>query len=108
MSTLLSGELESALNRLRQARRLILSLPELFVAIGHSELPGRAWMIVSGVLSIIAGVIVALVPLPSLFVLTLILGFWLIIFGGMLIGRAFHARSDANRLRSASLRPSGA
>src|SRR5215831_10855874 len=32
-------------------------ITELFTAIGHSELPGRAWIILSGILSIVVGVI---------------------------------------------------
>jgi uncharacterized membrane protein HdeD (DUF308 family) len=81
---------------------------ELFLAIGHPELAGRGWMIVSGILSIVAGVILVVWPGISLFALTLVLGIWLLLFGGMLIVRAFQVRSAANRLKSGALRPSGA
>jgi uncharacterized membrane protein HdeD (DUF308 family) len=80
---------------------------ELFVAIGHGELPGRVWMILSGVLSIVAGAILVVWPGISLFVLTLVLGIWLVVFGVMLIVRAFQARSAARQLGGV-LRPSGA
>jgi len=80
---------------------------ELFVAIGHSELPGRVWMVLSGILSIVAGVIVVVLPGISLFALTLVLGVWLVVFGGILIVRAFQVRSAARQVTGA-LRPSGA
>jgi uncharacterized membrane protein HdeD (DUF308 family) len=80
---------------------------ELFVAIGHGELPGRVWMILSGVLSIVAGAILVVWPGISLFVLTLVLGIWLVVFGVMLIVRAFQARSAARQFGGV-LRPSGA
>ena len=80
---------------------------ELFLAIGHRELPGRAWMIVSGILSVVAGVILVVMPGISLFVLTLVLGVWLIFFGAMLIARAFRVRAAVHGVRSGALRPSG-
>jgi len=66
---------------------------ELFVAIGHPELPGRVWMIVSGLLSVLAGVLLIVLPGLSLFALTLVLGVWLVLFGVMLALQAFHVRS---------------
>ena len=68
-------------------------ITELFVAVGHSELPGRAWMIVSGILSIVAGGFVVVAPGISLFTLTLVLGIWLIVFGVLGVIRAVHIRS---------------
>ncbi|TMC11124.1 MAG: HdeD family acid-resistance protein [Chloroflexi bacterium] len=65
---------------------------ELFVAIGHAELPGRAWLILTGVLSIVAGVILVLAPGISLFTLTLVLGVWLVVFGVILAVRALQIR----------------
>ncbi|HYW27210.1 MAG TPA: DUF308 domain-containing protein [Terriglobales bacterium] len=73
---------------------------ELFVAIGHAELPGRAWMIASGILSAVVGVIVVVAPGISLFALTLLLGVWLIVFGVMAIVRALRIRSAAHALGS--------
>jgi uncharacterized membrane protein HdeD (DUF308 family) len=62
---------------------------ELFVAIGHRELPGRAWMILSGVLGVVAGAILIVAPGISLFALTIVLGVWLILFGVMLAIQAW-------------------
>jgi len=66
---------------------------ELFVAIGHPELRGRAWMLLSGILSIAAGGVVIVFPATSLVFLTLVLGIWLVIFGVILITRGWMLRS---------------
>ena len=71
----------------------------LFVAIGHPELPGRVWMIVSGLLSVLAGVLLIVLPGISLFALTLVLGVWLVLVGVMLALQAFHVRSATLPLR---------
>jgi uncharacterized membrane protein HdeD (DUF308 family) len=65
---------------------------ELFVAVGHAELPGRGWMIASGLLSIVAGVIVVVAPGISLVALTLV--------GVLAVARALHVRSGARALES--------
>jgi uncharacterized membrane protein HdeD (DUF308 family) len=75
-------------------------ITELFVAIGYAELPGRAWMIVSGVLSVVAGGILVVAPGISLFALTLVLGVWLIVFGVMAVIRSLQVRSVTHALGS--------
>lgn len=70
---------------------------ELIFAIEHQELPSRFWIIASGVLSIVAGGIVVLLPGISLLFLTIVLGVWLILFGVGLVFRGWRLRS----LRSA-------
>jgi uncharacterized membrane protein HdeD (DUF308 family) len=75
-------------------------ITELFTAIGHSELPGRAWIILSGILSIVVGVILVVAPGISLFALTLVLGVWLIVFGVVAVIRALQIRSAASALSS--------
>lgn len=79
---------------------------ELFVAIGHPELPGRAWMILSGLLGIAAGVLLIVLPGISLFVLTLVLGVWLVLFGVMLALQAFRVRSATRLLGPGAVQPS--
>lgn len=59
---------------------------ELLFGIEHPELSSRFWVIASGVLSIVAGGIVVLLPGISLLFLTIVLGVWLILFG---VGLAF-------------------
>lgn len=80
---------------------IVQGVTELFVAIGHPEIRNRGWIIVSGVLSVVAGGVVVLNPGISLVFLTLVLGFWLIIFGVSLIGRGFTLRSFARRVATA-------
>jgi len=70
---------------------------EVFVAIGHPEIHSRLWLIISGILSVVAGGIVVIYPGVSLVFLTIVLGVWLILFGGMLIGRGWLLRSVTGR-----------
>ena len=78
---------------------------ELFVAVGHPELPARPWVILSGILGIVAGTILVVAPGISLFALTVVLGVWLVLFGLGLAVQAFHVRSATHGL--GVLRPSG-
>lgn len=71
---------------------------EIFVSIGHPEIANRGWIIVLGVLSLVAGAVVVLYPGISLVFLTFVLGFWLILFGAALITRGFLLRSVAGRV----------
>jgi len=56
---------------------------------------GRAWWIIFGVVSLIAGIVVAVTPASSLNVLAVLLGIWFVIMGifeiigGLLLRRAF-------------------
>ncbi len=77
---------------------IVQGVTELFVAIGHPEVRNRGWVIISGILSVVAGAIVVLYPGISLVFLTLVLGFWLILFGISLIGRGFVLRSAVSRV----------
>jgi uncharacterized membrane protein HdeD (DUF308 family) len=86
---------------------MVHGITELFVAVGHAEVPGRAWLIVSGVLSVVAGVIVVVAPGITLFALTIILGVWLIVFGVVAVIRALRIRSATSALGSGSRVPTG-
>src|SRR6266849_5755042 len=74
---------------------IALGVIELFLAIGHSEVPWRPWIAITGILSIVAGGVVVIFPVSSLFFLTIFLGFWLVLFGLMLIVRGVGLRSAA-------------
>lgn len=76
---------------------------ELFLAIEHPELRARAWIVITGILSVVAGGVVVLFPTTSLFFLTIVLGFWLIIFGVMLIIRGWLLRSLAHQAQAAAM-----
>ena len=68
------------------------------VAAGASEsdLPGRGWYIVTGIISVIAGLVVLVWPFDSIAVLTLAAGIWLVIIGITQIIQAFQTRKAAN------------
>lgn len=63
-------------------------------------------MILSGLLSVLAGVLLIVLPGISLLALTLVLGIWLVLFGEMLALEAFHVRSATLPLRPGAVKPS--
>jgi len=68
-------------------------------AIGESELPGRGWSVVLGVISVIAGLVVLVWPFDSIVVLVVVAGVWLVILGVVEIIHSFQIRKDAKTLR---------
>ena len=66
---------------------------ELFAALSHQQMPHRAWTSVLGILSVVAGVILLAYPGPSLVVLAVIVGIWLLLFGFMEIMVAIQVRA---------------
>jgi uncharacterized membrane protein HdeD (DUF308 family) len=71
------------------------------VGIGESELPGRGWYVVAGIVSVIAGLVVMVWPFDSIAVLTLAAGIWLVIIGITQIIQAFQTRKAANTAHEA-------
>jgi uncharacterized membrane protein HdeD (DUF308 family) len=63
---------------------------------------GRGLRILSGVLGIIAGIIVLTYPISSAVTLALIAGIWLIILGIMQVVAGFQLRSARNRVEAAA------
>ena len=70
---------------------------ELFTAISQRELRGRGWNIFSGILGIIAGIILLVYPAISVLTLAIVVSIWLIVYGMMLISVASQMRSLAHR-----------
>jgi len=71
------------------------------IGVSESDLPGRGWYIVAGIISLLAGLAVLVWPFDSIAVLTLATGIWLIVIG---IGQAIQAiqtRKAANTARHA-------
>jgi uncharacterized membrane protein HdeD (DUF308 family) len=66
------------------------------VGIGESDLPGRGWYVVAGIISAIAGLVMLVWPFESIAVLTLATGIWLIIIGITQVIQAFQPRKAAN------------
>jgi uncharacterized membrane protein HdeD (DUF308 family) len=71
------------------------------IGIGESELPGRGWYVVAGIVSAIAGLVTLVWPFESIAVLTLATGIWLIIIGITQTIQAFQVRKAANTARQA-------
>lgn len=70
-------------------------------AIGEPGVPGRAWNIFFGIVSILAGIVVLAYPFGSLATLTLVVGIWLVIIGIFEIIAAFGIRKEGNEVRAA-------
>lgn len=67
-------------------------------AISDPTLPGRAWEIFIGVISLIAGVVMLAAPFESLATLTLVVGIWLIVLGVFEVVSAFGIRKESKHL----------
>lgn len=76
---------------------IINGVIEAFTAVSHREMPGRLWVAVTGLLSIVAGLVAFAFPAITLLGLALVLGLWLLILGISQIGLAFRLRSLAAR-----------
>ncbi len=70
-------------------------------AIGESNLPGRGWYVVLGIISVIAGFVVLVWPFDSIVVLVLVAGVWLVVLGAVQIIQSFQIRKDASTVREA-------
>ncbi|HEY7048086.1 MAG TPA: HdeD family acid-resistance protein [Jatrophihabitantaceae bacterium] len=60
---------------------IVDGVAELFSAIEYRDLPGRGWVMFTGVLGIVAGIILLVWPEISLLTLAIVAGIWLIMFG---------------------------
>lgn len=67
-------------------------------AISDPGLPGRGWAIFTGVLSLVAGIVVLASPFTSIWILTLVVGIWLIVIGIVEIITAFDIRRRISHL----------
>src|SRR3954453_3137386 len=68
-------------------------------AISDPTLPGRAWEIFIGVISLIAGVVMLASPFESIAALSFVVGIWLIVIGVFEVVSAFGIRKAGNDLR---------
>jgi uncharacterized membrane protein HdeD (DUF308 family) len=55
----------------------------VFDAFARQDLPQRGWAILTGALSIVAGIVIFAWPISSAFALALVLGVWLTVLGAM-------------------------
>lgn len=72
----------------------INGIVELFQAFRRGEeIPARGWAIAAGVLSVLAGIAVLVYPGVGLLVFGWVLGFWLIVYGGITVSRSLSLRA---------------
>lgn len=67
-------------------------------AAGDRDMPGRAWQIAIGLISLVAGIVVLASPFPSLATLTIVVGIWLAVIGLLEIVSAFGIRKASKNL----------
>lgn len=70
-------------------------------AISDPHLPGRAWQIFLGLVSLLAGIVMLAAPLESIEILTLVVAIWLIVIGVFEIVSSFGIRSATRRMEKA-------
>jgi uncharacterized membrane protein HdeD (DUF308 family) len=78
---------------------IVSGVIDIFTALSHRGMQSRGWTAATGVLSLIAGLIVLAFPGLTLLGLAVILGIWLIIFGVMEMTSAFRLRSVGHASR---------
>ena len=74
-------------------------------AISDPTLPGRAWEIFIGVISLIAGVVMLASPFDSIATLTLVVGIWLIVIGVFEVVSAFGIRKAGSAVAGLREKP---
>jgi uncharacterized membrane protein HdeD (DUF308 family) len=72
---------------------------EVFTALSNRELSSRGWHLVSGTVSVVAGVLLLAIPGLSLVVLVFLIGAWLIFSGVLEISMALRLRVAAHSAR---------
>jgi uncharacterized membrane protein HdeD (DUF308 family) len=70
-------------------------------AISDPTLPGRGWEIFLGVISLLAGTVMLASPFESIWILTLVVGIWLIVIGVFEIVSSFGIRKASKTLAGA-------
>jgi uncharacterized membrane protein HdeD (DUF308 family) len=86
---------------------VVSGIMELVVAFGP-DVPHRFWSVLSGLVSVVAGVVVLSQPRMSLGVLVWFAGIWLLVHGGLLVGASFAVRSATKRFPEAPTGPAAA
>jgi uncharacterized membrane protein HdeD (DUF308 family) len=67
-------------------------------AISDPHMPGRGWEIFFGIISLLAGIVVLSYPMESLYILTMVIGIWLIVIGVFEIVSAFGIRKGSKAI----------
>jgi uncharacterized membrane protein HdeD (DUF308 family) len=70
-------------------------------ALSEPSLPGRGWMIFTGVITLIGGTVLLAWPFDSIVILAVVAGSWLIVIGVFEIVSAFHIRKAGKTITDA-------
>lgn len=81
---------------------IISGVIDIFTALSHQGMRSRGWTVATGLLSVVAGLIVLAFPGLTLLGLAVILGIWLIIFGVMEMTGAWRLRAVGHAERRAA------
>jgi uncharacterized membrane protein HdeD (DUF308 family) len=87
---------------------VIHGISDLVIAASAGDVPGRGLRVVTGLLSLAAGLVILIWPSISLVLLLTILGAWLLLYGIMLIVLALRLRHDSKKTTSRVTRPATA
>jgi hypothetical protein len=79
---------------------LIRGIAQIVAAISDPAMPARGWQGFLGAIGVIAGIVLIDSPLPSIGLLTILGGCWLIALGVMELITAFRIRHHSNQVRS--------
>lgn len=71
---------------------MISGIIETFHALVGREVTSRGWAVAAGLLSLVAGIVLLAYPGIGLVAMTYLLGVWLVIYGGIAIGRSVRMR----------------
>jgi uncharacterized membrane protein HdeD (DUF308 family) len=77
---------------------LFRGIAQLAAASSDPAMPARGWQLFSGVVGIIAGVVVLASPFSSIHLLTVFAGIWLLVTGVVEIATALRIRSHAKQI----------
>ena len=92
----------------KQRRHPVQGVAATVLAINHRELPERGWHIFTGLLSVLAGMVVVAWPISSIVVLAIVAGAWLVVIGTAQIVWAVKARNAGAKVEHVvdTLKPS--
>jgi uncharacterized membrane protein HdeD (DUF308 family) len=79
---------------------LIRGIAQIVAAISDPAMPARAWQGLLGAIGVLAGIVLIDLPLPSIGLLTILGGCWLIALGVMELVTAFRIRHHRGRAPS--------
>jgi uncharacterized membrane protein HdeD (DUF308 family) len=81
---------------------VISGVMDFFTGVFVRDMPRRGWVIFTGILGFLAGLVVLFQPAISLATLAWVLGIWLIVYGSMEIVASFSVRKLATAMQTSN------